>query len=56
MTTWQVTTPSACFGIVVDGGTVVECAPYMRRQWLGLPFATIVGFCGRNGWRMERVP
>lgn len=52
---YHVTTPSACFGFLVWGTTVVECAPYMRAKWVGLELSTIQRQCHERKWHLERL-
>ena len=42
MTAYWVSTPSYTVLVVVDpGGVIRHCAPYVRRQWLGKPWANL---------------
>jgi len=53
MTGWSglvmVTTRSACFGLIVVDGVVVESAPYGRRASLGRPIAEVAAYWRGRG-------
>lgn len=51
----QVTTPSACFGMVVREDTVVDCAPYGARWSLGRPIMEVATFWRSRGAEVKAI-
>jgi len=54
-TTWQVTAPHLCAGLLVLDGRVLRTAPivaYMR----GWSLALVRAYCKRKGWTLTEVP
>ena len=52
---WRVEAPHFVAGLeVAQDGDITNCAPIIR--WAGgWTFAAFHAYCGRKGWKMERV-
>lgn len=55
MTTYLITSPHFCVGVVVSHDHVVQTAPIIK--WtLGKPFANVRDYCRKRGWTIEPCP
>ena len=52
---YQVTERRACYGLVVSGGLVTDCAPYVRRWALGRRATWVLDRLDRRRARVVKI-